>query len=178
MATEKFKALVHHVVSSCDDPNRLGAIRLNKILWFADSIAYRQQGASITGETYVKRQHGPVPKHILATLRELQDEGAILVSEKETVFGHKMRHFHSLKKPSDELFSPMEIQVVDILLKEICTNHTASSISDVSHDQVWDAANMGEEIPFFATFARFPGEIGNEAMSWADDVVNAAVPAT
>jgi hypothetical protein len=38
MATEKFKAMVHYIVAACDDPQRLGAVRLNKICWFTDTI--------------------------------------------------------------------------------------------------------------------------------------------
>jgi hypothetical protein len=59
MATEKFKALVHYIVASCDDPQRLGATKLNKVLWFADAFSYRATKNSITDETYVKRQRGP-----------------------------------------------------------------------------------------------------------------------
>lgn len=177
MANDKFKALVHHVVSSCDDPTRLGAIRLNKILWFADSISYRLHGASITGESYVKRQYGPVPKNILSTIDELVDDGSIMVAEKENAIGHKTRLFVSLENPSDDFFSPLELGVIEVMIKEICTNHTANSISDLTHDQVWEAANMGEEIPLYATLARNPGEIGEEAMIWADKVVDAAVQA-
>lgn len=176
MANEKFKALVHHVVSSCDDPTRLGAIRLNKILWFTDSLSYRLHGSPISGETYVKRQYGPVPKTILATIAQLEAEGKIMVAEKDNAIGHKTRLFVSLEQPNDDVFSPQELGIIDVMVKEICTNHTASSISLLTHDQVWDAANMGEEIPLFATLASVPGEITEEAMLWADTVVDAAAP--
>ena len=176
MANDKFKALVHHVVSSCDDPTRLGAIRLNKILWFADSISYRLHGVPITGESYVKRQYGPVPKTILATLDQLQAEGKIVVAEKENAIGHNTRLFVSLEKPNDDVFSPQELGVIEVVVKDICTNHTANSISDLTHDQVWEAANMGEEIPLYATLARSAGEITEDAMNWADKVVDAAAP--
>lgn len=174
MATEKFKALVHHVVSSCDDPTRLGSIRLNKILWYADTIAYRLHGASITGETYVKRQFGPVPKHILGTLRVLEEEGSIVATEKENALGHKMKLFFSVREPDSGFFSPVEKGIIDVVVKEITTNHTANSVSSMTHDQVWDAANMGEEIPLFATLASSPGEITDHAMAWADNVLEQA----
>jgi hypothetical protein len=171
MANDKFKALVHHVVSSCDDPTRLGAIRLNKILWYADTLSYRLHGTSITGEEYVKRQFGPVPKHIVATLKSLEEDGSIVVAERENALGHKLRLFFSLQDAQTELFSPAELSIVEVIIDSICKNHTAESISNLTHDQVWEAANMGEVIPLYATLASSPGEITEEALAWADNVL-------
>ena len=57
MATEKFKALVHFIVHECqENPSKLGAIRLNKALWYTDVVSFRASGASVTNESYVKRQ--------------------------------------------------------------------------------------------------------------------------
>lgn len=56
MPTEKLQALAHHIIAECAHaPERLGAIRLNKAIWFSDVIMYQTTGESITGETYVKR---------------------------------------------------------------------------------------------------------------------------
>lgn len=171
MATDKFKALVHHVVSSCDNPNKLGAIRLNKILWFADTLSYRAHGVPMTGEHYVKRKFGPVPKTILRTLGELEEENKIVIRDKETPFGTNMRHFINLTEPDDSVFSPDELNLIHGLLVEICDNHTANSISDLTHDQVWEAAEFGEEIPLAATLAGTSGELTKEVLDWATDVV-------
>lgn len=170
MSTAKFKALVHYVVASCDDPQRLGATRLNKILWFADTTVYRLTGTSITGESYVKRQRGPVPKTILKTIRELQAENKIHVREKEFA-SYKMRLFTPLEEPDVSLFSTVELEVVNSVLNDVCGNHTANSISELSHDQVWQAALEGEEIPLFATLASAKGEFTTEIAEWADSVV-------
>ena len=172
MANDKFKALVHHVVSSCDDPNKLGAVRLNKILWFCDALAFRMHGVPMTGEKYVKRQFGPVPKTILRTLDELKEDGAILVRDKPSPLGGKIRHFISLSEPSDSVFSTQEQALIEAVLEQICENHTANSISSITHDQVWEAANIGEEIPFEATLASIPGELTDDVLKWGAGVVD------
>jgi hypothetical protein len=169
MATEKFKALVHYIVASCDDPQRLGATKLNKILWFADALCYRVTKTSITGETYVKRQKGPAPKAILQTLRELRAEGKIHIEEPQ--FQYEIRRFVSLHRPDATMFSPFEIGLVSAVMAHVCDRHTATSISDLTHDQIWDAANEGEELPLFATLASQPGEITDEVKEWANSVV-------
>jgi len=73
----KLKAMAHYVIAG-SDPARLGSIRLNKILWYVDTLHYRANGASMSGETYVKRQHGPVPEHVLRALGKLEEEDAIV----------------------------------------------------------------------------------------------------
>ena len=102
---KKLKALVHYVCSKCPDTSLLGATKLNKILWYADAISLQTRGMSITKETYVKHQFGPVPKHILSIIAQLKDEGAIAV--KNTPFhSYEKKEFVSLKKPNISMFSP------------------------------------------------------------------------
>jgi Protein of unknown function (DUF4065) len=168
--TEKFKALVHYIVASCDDPQWLSAVRLNKVCWFSDTIAYRLNGVPITGETYVKRRRGPVPRTILRTLRDLEAEGKVHSFEK-TMGTHKMRLFVPLKDADSSLFSKVELSIIESVQHSICTDHTAASINDLSHDQIWDAANEGEEIPLYATLAAERGELKLDVMAWGDGVV-------
>lgn len=170
MAPEKLKKLVHYTVARCDEPARLGATKLNKTLWYSDSIAYRLNAVSITGETYVKRQHGPVPKRVLEALTELESEGKIAVRE-ATHFGFPQRQFISMCEPDKAVFSEQELSIINDVVDAICQRHTASSISDMSHDQVWEAAQIGEEIPLWATLAAAPGEITDRAKEWARSVI-------
>lgn len=170
MNRAKMKAMVHHVIAN-SDPVRLGAIRLNKIMWYADTLAYRSTGASISGETYVKRQFGPVPKNVLNILGELEAENAIVVRDQPR-FGVVLREFFA-KTPSapEGALSKDELAILEDVRGVICDEHTAMSISELSHDQVWEAANMGEEIPMAATLAAFPGEMVAQVEHWADRVI-------
>ena len=67
--SEKYKAAVHYIIASCDDPIKLGSIKLNKILFYSDSDMFFNTGKSITNDEYIKRQFGPVPKNILEILK-------------------------------------------------------------------------------------------------------------
>lgn len=170
MNRAKLKALVHYVIAKSDS-SRLGAIRLNKILWYVDTLSYRAEGASLTGGAYVKRQFGPVPKHILATLGELEHDNAIVIRNRER-FGKPMRDYVALTDPDTSSLSPDELALVDEVRDEICYAHTAESISELSHDQVWDAANIGEEIPMWATLASTPGPVTAAVGAWADGAIS------
>lgn len=166
---DKFKALVHLVIQDCEDPKRLGAVRLNKILWWADKEAYRMTGASISGSKYVRRMRGPVPSHVLRSLRELEEEGNISIRHPTEVY--EPRLFKSEKPASNEMFSEFEKRLVNSYAKIICTHFTADEISELSHDDIWEAANEGEEIPLSATLVSEAGDFRAEVTNWADTVI-------
>jgi hypothetical protein len=148
----------------------LGATKLNKIAWFADTLSYRLTGSSISGETYVKRQFGPVPKNVLSALESLKNDGKIVQREPKASF--QPREFVSLVAPDPSAFSDQERSLLDAVIHEVCHNHTATSISGLTHDQIWDAAIIGEEIPMWAVLAASPGELTVEDFDWATGVVN------
>jgi hypothetical protein len=174
MAADKFKAMVHYIVDSCEEPMRLGATRLNKICWYSDTYAYRLKGRSITGETYVKRKRGPVPKTILRIIRELEREGKIHVREHEFLPSKKIRLFVSLEDADRSVFEADEAEIIDLVRKHICEEHTAASISEASHDCIWEAANDGEEIPMAATLVAQRAELTDTVSTWAKDVIRKA----
>ncbi len=176
MAHEKLKEALHYVIARCDDPARLGAIRLNKIMWFADRYAYRMNGTTITADAYVKRRLGPVPKNVVSAIAELASEGKIAVREAALPSKNVMRHFFRMKAPEVESLSEQDRTILDYVTSVICDNFSANEISNATHDQVWDAAELGEEIPLFATFAQ-RGEITQEVRQWASQVLNEKIAA-
>ncbi len=169
MATEKFKALVHFIVHECrDHPHRLGAVRLNKTLWYTDVMAFKMNGVPVTGETYVKREKGPVPAHILATLRELKDEGKIVIREPEYQFD--TRKYVSVSSPQSGVLSDEERILASTILDAVC-GYTANGISELTHDVIWDAASEGEEIPLKATLVAEAGEVTDSVRKWAESII-------
>jgi hypothetical protein len=149
---DKFKAMIHYICDRCGDPARLGAIKLNKVAWFSDVIAFLELGSDITGERYVKQKFGPVPKSILPTLRQLVTEGAMRIDEVE-YFGHWKKQFVVLQPYNGSLLSDEERGVVDKVMEFVCDGHTATSISEATHDAIWKIADIGEQIPVSAILA-------------------------
>ncbi len=166
MDEAKFDALVHFICARCDDPSRLGATKLNKVLWYCDTGAFLFFGRPITGATYIKRQFGPVPKDILAAKDRLIARGALV--EREMLFhGYLQKQLVALTPPDPSRFSSDEIDLIDQVIKAICDGHTASSISELTHDHVWEAAEIGEELPLYTVFAHRRGEIDETDVAWA-----------
>ncbi len=163
----KLDALVHYICFRCENPAQLGATKLNKVLWYSDVFAFARDGVSITGGTYVKRQFGPVPKDILASRARLRASGALIEREMSN-YGYPQVQFFALTPADISIFSAEQISLVDSVLDHICSNHTAASISQRSHDLVWEVAAIGEEIPMAAAaFAGNVGEIDEHDMVWA-----------
>lgn len=163
----KLKALAHYIVHECRDrPDRLGAVRLNKALWYTDVGAFKEDGKPITGESYVKRRYGPVPRRIGEALADLEREGKILVRER--VGQYDTRKFVSLREPDPGGLTDDERRRVAEVVAAVCSV-TASRISEISHDAVWDAAYTGEEIPIYATLASNEGEITPKVIAWANE---------
>ena len=163
---EKFKALAQYICWRYnDDPARLGAVKLNKALWLCDFTAYYKTGHSITGARYIKRQYGPVPSAIQPTLRELEQEGALTAIDSQ-FHGYKKKEFRVNSKPDMSLFDDNDIGTIEAAIRFVCDEHTAKSISDLSHDRIWQTAQDGEEIPYFTVFS-VPGSIGDDEREWA-----------
>ena len=163
---DKFKALVQYICWRCDDPTKLGSTKLNKVLWRSDMQAYYWFGEPVTGAKYVNRQHGPVPTAILPVLGELSNEGVLAIREVDH-YGLPKREFFALKQPALTRFSPDEISLIDQSIDYVCHKHTARSISEETHDDIWKLAEIGEEIPYATVFAAQLGEITEDDIAWA-----------
>jgi hypothetical protein len=170
---KKLKALVHYVCNKATDPSVLGKVKLNKVLWYADMTSYLVRGVSITGEGYVKRQFGPVPKHFLMVLDELIREQSV-ARGKTDHFGYMKEEYISITDPDISCFSQDEIRLIDDAFQHVCIKHTATSISKETHGDIWEIAEIGEDIPYFAILASHLGELDEKDVSWARGVVEHA----
>lgn len=170
----KFKNLVHYICEKCVNPNDLGATKLNKILYYSDLFNYLYTGSGITNEIYVKQQFGPVPRDICSVLEELKTDRKIMIREVD-YFGKPKREFISFENSNIDEFTAREISLVDSIIDLITKEHTAASISEKSHDDIWILAEIGEEIPYYTVFVSNLGEVTKEDVEWAtNELTNAA----
>jgi hypothetical protein len=159
--------VTHYVIAHCV-PEKLGATKLNKVLWYSDVVFYRLFGRTITGaDTYQKRQFGPVPKGINDTLHLLQVNGAIKERYASTPAGAR-REFVWLTPPAVENFTADEIDVLRDVMAWICDGHSAASISELTHDVLWEETEIGRDMSVRAG-AIVPGEITPDAIEWVNE---------
>jgi Protein of unknown function (DUF4065) len=163
--------MLHYVIWRCD-PSKLGATKLNKICWYADLDSYRATGATISGASeYIRLQHGPAPEGVHWTLDRLHEKGKIAIS-KHNYRGRPKTMFMSQVLPDMQVFSPIQVSIIDSISEIICSRHTAASISRLSHDALWEEVALGAKIPVAAA-AVIPGEITPDDISWAEGAMAA-----
>ncbi len=162
---DRLSSVTHYIIARCD-PAKLGATKLNKILWFADVSYYRRHGRTITGaDNYMKQQFGPVQRNMLGVLDKLKQEGKIAERPTETPVGFR-REYVWLEEPDLTQFKADEVDLLNEVMDWICNGESAKSISDKSHDALWDETEIGAPMSVPAG-AVFPGEITAEAVEWA-----------
>jgi hypothetical protein len=147
MNREKFKQLVLYIADrSADDP-RFGAVKLNKILYYADFLAYRRLRRAITGDAYQHLSEGPAPKHLLPIREELLLQGLAHIETRE-YFNAAQRRLVADQRPTPGVLSDDEIGIVDEVI-EALWNMNATDVSNLSHEEFgWQLTTEGETIPY------------------------------
>lgn len=124
--------------------------KLCKILYFADQQHLSQYGRSITGDTYIAMQYGPVPSCIDDILKALR--GDSFFSSDENIKG--LREFllfenrfiiRGLKSPDMDELSNSDIKCLDNAIN-MCRDKSFEELTVFSHGIAWDNTRKGREI--------------------------------
>lgn len=163
---EKYRNAVHYIIDKCENPYKLGSIKLNKILLFTDGILLRKTGKTLTEDTYIKRQFGPVPKNILKILNGLKNDNIIAIRDGKK--NNDARLFFSLREPDISNLSSTEIDALYTVTMFIYKKFKVKEISDITHQpKIWDYLNIGDEVDLYSYFISEEAEITKEDINWA-----------
>lgn len=165
---ERLRELILYVSQRCQDDSKFGATKLNKILYFADFIAYRMLGTPITGAEYQRLTWGPAPRQ-LRPIRDAMVEARELAIEVRKLRDFDQHRTVALKEPNLELFSAKEISLVDEIIHALW-DHTAGEASMISHTVAWEMVDDGESIPYQAAFLS-PQGLSGQDVSRAEEIV-------
>ena len=136
---EKFKAMLHYIISRCESKDNFGRVVLYKLLYFSDFDNYEKYEQPISGETYLRKRMGPVPSHFFEAINDLVDEGKINESS-ELI----------------NLLSNEELQVINDVIKRI-THFYSGEVSQYSHGDIpWRLAKDNEALNYESVFYRDP----------------------
>lgn len=163
---EKLKAVILYACGKCE-PMQMGAVKLHKVLYFADMLRFIQTGNSITGSTYRKRPLGPTCDQLLPALRSLEQAGQLQIQSVE-YFGY-MKKEYIPQSDMDYLISADEMALLDEVVRFVCHDHTAQTISEFSHNKAWELAEFGDELPYTSAFRLIPLQVSQETTEWANE---------
>lgn len=135
---------------SKDDP-LFGAVKLAKLMFFSDFIAFREIGQSISGLEYRKLPQGPVPTAAKSVMAQLQKKGSIHIEERKVGRTVQSRVVSDVR-PTQDFFEPGEVDVMDKVLTALRPRN-ASEVSNLSHHFIgWQTACDNEVIPYSVSF--------------------------
>lgn len=165
---QKFRELILYIAAKSGDDPRFGAVKLNKILYFSDFIAFRKLGHSITGATYRKLNEGPVPREMLSTRTLMLDTNEVTIEYRQYFNGVQQR-IVPLREPNTDIFAQAELDIVNEAITELWSMN-ARQTSDYSHMEIgWKAARTGEDIPYETAWLS-PDPIPQEAEEYWHEV--------
>ena len=143
-----------HLVIARVPTDRLGAVKLNKILWFSDCQYYARHGRTITGEdAYIRKDNGPCVARFESTLSGLKEDGAI-VEKRVPALDYVRREFFAQTEPDLSILSGEEVDMLLVVAAQIAPM-TAAEASALSHDDLWDATPHRGAIPVAAAAVRW-----------------------
>jgi hypothetical protein len=150
----KLKELVIFIASRSQDDSRFGSTKLNKLLFFADFLAYVKLGKAITNHVYMRLPNGPAPKAMLPIIKQMISSQSLAVQERDH-YGRTQKVPIALREANLKLFSSEEIAIVTEVLDAFRKNN-AKGISSLSHQfDGWRLAEDREIIPYETALVRF-----------------------
>ena len=151
----KFKNLLHYIISKCGSNPNVGKTVLYKLLYFSDFNYFELYEKSLTNETYKRLPNGPAPTHFDLAISELEKEGKITVDSRLVYADMTQFRYNSLKEPEID-FTEDELNVINAVIEKL-SKMNATQISEYSHgDMPWRAAEDYEIMKYSFVFYRDP----------------------
>ena len=147
---KRLRELIVYIADKCQDDPKFGATKLNKILFYADHLAFARYGQPITGAKYQRLERGPAPVRLRPVQAQMERDGDIVVRKRE--FRGRAQHRTIATRGADlTIFNGREIALVDEVIG-IFWEKTAAEVSDVSHGISWLTRYNGDPIPYEAIY--------------------------
>jgi hypothetical protein len=145
---EKFFELVVLLARRSEGDPLFGGIKLNKLLFYADFLAYLTLGKAISGEEYFALENGPAPRHKKYLWEQMVKRGDIVVRHEHTVFDNKREVTLARRDPDIKKFSREELDLIYRVLENF-RGQTGTDLSAFSHEfPGWRLAKEKETIPY------------------------------
>lgn len=167
----RFKDVVLYIAEQLADDPTFGSTKLNKILYFSDTDAYRALGEPITGAVYQRNHHGPTAVEYLPMIREMEEQELITVQSKKVV-DHNQEIVQSTGKfrARIEQLNDRERGILDARIEEF-RGYNNTEMSDLSHERVaaWLVLNQGDTIPYRTSLiSPDPADVGDDVIAYFD----------
>lgn len=139
--------MILFISARSEGDERFGAVKLNKILFFADFAAYLLYGQSITGQEYQRLPNGPAPRRLVPVRDALIAMGELAMRKVE-YFNQKQNRTFALREADLRAFSAEQIALVT----EVIENNWECNATEMSYRSHkfhgWEDASHNKTIPY------------------------------
>lgn len=147
---EKFKELLVYIAQQSEDDEAFGDTKLNKIMFFAECVAYLRLGKPITGQRFQRLPQGPASRPLLPIRREM--DGVDVAFSLATHFGFKQQKTVALRDADLNKFSGEEVAIINDVIKAL-RDKNGKECSLLSHEmQGWVMIDHGQDVPYETAF--------------------------
>lgn len=150
---EKFKSVLLYIIECCKDKPHVGKTVISKLLYFSDFNHYELYEEQMTGETYLKYDNGPFPKHLNETIEAFKKSNVI--SEKKSPVGNDSQtKYIPNVRPDLKKLDRREKEVIDDVVNQLADLST-NRISEYSQgDLPWKITDPSDVINYELVFYR------------------------
>jgi len=149
---DKLAELILYISQNCATDPKFGAVKLNKVLYLSDFLAFGNWGEPITGVPYQHLKMGPAPTRFIPIRDGLQKSGKLVVQVLPLKGGKRQVRTVNLVDPNLKVFSGREIALVDSIIEELW-DMDAEESSEFSHRFIgWKMTKEGDPIPYGSIF--------------------------
>ena len=137
-------AAATHFVIAMTESGKLGYVKLNRILWYADLEHYRWRGSSVTGlRQYTRTMHGPMAARIPQAVSRLAKEGKI-AEKAVAVADYVRREMVALQPPDFRALTDEQIRILSETIRTVAPM-TANELRELTHaDPLWREVSNGD----------------------------------
>lgn len=146
----KFNELVLLIVELSADDQRMSRVKLNKLLYRADSEAFRVLGQSISGATYIHGEFGPMAAELPFAEERLGERGYLSYRTDESgPYPRKVPQIREGEGGDRRQFSDPELEIVQRAIAEL-SGLGGKAASDWAHEEWagWRLTADDEVIPY------------------------------
>ncbi len=130
------------------------AVHLNKILWFADKQSYKERQLTVTNTKYMKNHYGPTIRGLSALIDTLEYGNGFI---KKMVYSNDELQYteYILLDKGKEYLDSLAIsdeskKYIDAAYNDL-KSHSATYISDKTHDDFYDMTPLFADMPIELT---------------------------
>jgi len=129
------------------------------MLYFLDFDHFEKYGKSVTEDTYVHKEFGPVPENINTVLCKMVEDNLIQLLPEQVIDFPRDRIIPLVKHNPKNLKSSEMEMICEVTEK--WAHHTAKELVSASHGEApWIATRQNEIIPY--TLAYYRGKFSQE----------------